>query len=161
MYTVLHDSDRSAVNCQLFPLLQQQSGMPNLAYKLGQIGPKISFSIFWLAEQKCTETDLKKSKFVPFGGQSDPIWMPNLTYLCNNGVSQSWMSDLSSEWVILASNRIYLGLFQNIFQYILYIMKIPQQLMLIYNPDVYQNNNNNNIALDMTKTVGSIKRQHA
>ena len=27
---------------------------------------KISFSTFWLAEPKCTETDLKNFKFVPF-----------------------------------------------------------------------------------------------
>ena len=42
---------------------------------------KISFSTFWRGAQKCTETDLKSPRFIPFGGQSDPIWMPNLTSL--------------------------------------------------------------------------------
>ena len=37
---------------------------------------KISF-----AEPKCTETDLKKSQICPIWGQSDVIWMPNLTSL--------------------------------------------------------------------------------
>ena len=37
---------------------------------------KISFSTFWIAEPKCTETDLKKSQICPIWGQSDPIWMP-------------------------------------------------------------------------------------
>ena len=34
---------------------------------------KIGLSTFWLAEPKCTETDLKKSQFFPIWGQSDPI----------------------------------------------------------------------------------------
>ena len=38
---------------------------------------KISFSTFWLAEPKCTETDLKKPTICPIWDQSDPIWMPN------------------------------------------------------------------------------------
>ena len=42
---------------------------------------KISFSTFWLGEPKCTETDLKSHRFVPFGGQSDLVKMPNLTSL--------------------------------------------------------------------------------
>ena len=42
---------------------------------------KISFSTFWLGETKRTETDLKKSQICPIWGQSDPIWMPNLTFL--------------------------------------------------------------------------------
>ena len=39
------------------------------------------FSTFWLGEPKCTETDLKKSQICPIWGQSDPIWIPNLTPL--------------------------------------------------------------------------------
>ena len=31
---------------------------------------------------KCTENDLKKSHICPIWGQSDPVWMPNLTPLC-------------------------------------------------------------------------------
>ena len=42
---------------------------------------KISFSTFWLAEPKCTETDLKKSQICRICGQSDPIWMANITPL--------------------------------------------------------------------------------
>ena len=34
-----------------------------------------------LGEPKCTETDLKKSQICPIWGQSDTIWMPNLTSL--------------------------------------------------------------------------------
>ena len=40
---------------------------------------KISFSTFWLGDPKCTETDLKKSLICPIWGQSEPIWMSNLT----------------------------------------------------------------------------------
>ena len=36
---------------------------------------------FWIGEPTCTETDLKKSHICPIWGQSDPIWMPNLTSL--------------------------------------------------------------------------------
>ena len=42
---------------------------------------KIIFSIFWLGEPKYTKIDLKKSQFSPIWGQSDPIWMSNLTSL--------------------------------------------------------------------------------
>ena len=42
---------------------------------------KISFSTFWLAEPKFTETDLKKPQICPNCVQSDAIWMPNLTSL--------------------------------------------------------------------------------
>ena len=35
---------------------------------------KISFSIFWLVEQKCTDTDLKKSEFCPIGCQTGSFW---------------------------------------------------------------------------------------
>ena len=42
---------------------------------------KFSFSTFWLAEPKCTETDLKKSQICSIWDLSDPIWMPNLTSL--------------------------------------------------------------------------------
>ena len=45
---------------------------------------KISFSTFWLAERKCTETDLKKSQICFIWGQSDPIRMPNYTSLHMN-----------------------------------------------------------------------------
>ena len=44
--------------------------------KVAQIGPK------WVKSGTfCTETDLKKSQICPIWGQSDPIWMPNLTSL--------------------------------------------------------------------------------
>ena len=33
----------------------------------------------YIAELKCTETDLKKSQICPIWGQSDPFWMTNLT----------------------------------------------------------------------------------
>ena len=47
----------------------------------------------WLAEPKCTETDLKMSEICPIWSQSDPIWMPNLTYLVLWWfVSTSWSS---------------------------------------------------------------------
>ena len=32
---------------------------------------------------KCTENDLKKSHICPIWGQSDPIWMANLTSVVN------------------------------------------------------------------------------
>ena len=50
-----------------------------LGPKVGQIGPKwdkdgeffqIRFSTFWLDEPKCTESDLKKSGFVPVGANT-------------------------------------------------------------------------------------------
>ena len=47
---------------------------------------KISFSTFWLGEPKCTETDLKKTQICPIWGQSDPIWMANLSSLVCRGV---------------------------------------------------------------------------
>ena len=54
--------------------------MSNLASKLGQIGPK------WdKASQSLIKMILKSPRFVTFGGQCDPIWMPNLTsllYVC-------------------------------------------------------------------------------
>ena len=53
-----------------------------IGHKWINLGPfKISFSIFWLREPKYrpTQTDLKKSQICPIWGQSDPIWMPNLT----------------------------------------------------------------------------------
>ena len=63
-------------------------------YQIGQIWEffKISFSTFWLAEPKCTETDLKKSQICRICGQSDPIWMANITLLaasCPPSVSKS------------------------------------------------------------------------
>ena len=45
---------------------QTGQGMANLASELGE---------------KCTESDLKKSQICPIWGQSDSIWMPNLTWL--------------------------------------------------------------------------------
>ena len=42
---------------------------------------KIRFSTFWLAESKCTENDLKKFQICPTWSQSDPICMPNLTFM--------------------------------------------------------------------------------
>ena len=42
---------------------------------------KINFSTFWLFEPKCTEIDLQKSQICPIWGQSNPIGMPNLTFL--------------------------------------------------------------------------------
>ena len=41
---------------------------------------KISFSTFWRVAPKCTETDLTKSQISPIWGQSDLIWMANLTH---------------------------------------------------------------------------------
>ena len=63
---------------------------------------KISFSTFWLAEPKCRKTDLIKSQIFPIWGQSDPIWMRNLTSLIK--ASLSGMSCLASKWARLSTN---------------------------------------------------------
>ena len=65
--------------------------MSNLPSKLGQIDTKCDKSgtfkdhavyvHFHLGEQKCSETDIKKSQVCPIWGQSDTIWMLNLTSL--------------------------------------------------------------------------------
>ena len=73
---ILH-SDWSALDRGL-----DLAGMAGLALnwvKTARIGInlglfKISFSIVWLAEPKCSETDLKKSEIYLIWGQSDPIW---------------------------------------------------------------------------------------
>ena len=56
-----------------------QPGIANLASKLGHIGANgtnleifnISFSTFWLGEQKCTVTDIEK-----------PIWCQSDSFVC-------------------------------------------------------------------------------
>ena len=59
--------------------IQIGSDWPKIQTNLGLF--KISFSTFWLSEPKCNETDLKKYQIYPILGQSDPIWMLNLTSL--------------------------------------------------------------------------------
>ena len=52
--------------------IQIGSDWPQMEKNLGVF--KISFSTFWLAEPKCTETDLKKYQIYPIWGQSTPIF---------------------------------------------------------------------------------------
>ena len=62
--------------------MNTETGVTNLASKLGQIDPKwvkISLSTFWRAAPKYTETDFKTSQICPIWGQSDSIRMANLT----------------------------------------------------------------------------------
>ena len=54
---------------------------------------KISFSTFWLDEQKCTETDLKKSEICPIWGKILPI--------CD----QPWHSDKTEQRHYFPINR--------------------------------------------------------
>ena len=56
--------------------------LPRWAQKWVRLFPNgTSLGLFKLADPKYTETDLKKSKICPIGGQSDRIWMQNLTSL--------------------------------------------------------------------------------
>ena len=45
---------------------------------------RIQIGSDWTLGAKCTEADLKKSQICPILGQSDSIWMPNLTTLVNS-----------------------------------------------------------------------------
>ena len=53
---------------------------------------KISFSTFCLGEPKCTEINLKKSQICPIRGQSEPIWIPNLTSLSFVDIDKAMMA---------------------------------------------------------------------
>ena len=70
--------------------IQRTPGISDLASKLGQIGPKWDKSVtfsdqisehFGAGRQNALKLILKSPRFVPFGGQSDPIWKHNLTPL--------------------------------------------------------------------------------
>ena len=57
-YSVLRDNEQTNITDCLHCL----AGISNLAFKLGQIGPKWEFlrSVQYFAEPECTETYLKK-----------------------------------------------------------------------------------------------------
>ena len=73
----LDDVSRTCQGCQIWHPISVR-----LALKGTNLGLfKISFSIFWLAEPKCTETDLKKSQICPIWGDDVTQFGATLTSL--------------------------------------------------------------------------------
>ena len=72
--------------------------------------PKSGIPSVWpwlqLAEPKCTENDLNKSQICPIWGQSEPIWMTNMTS------PVYWPSGYLTRGVRLTSKGRNLGLFK-------------------------------------------------
>ena len=58
---------------------------------------RISFTTFLHGEEKCSETDLEKSQICPIWGQSDPIWMANLTSVVEEFDESSDYTNLSAD----------------------------------------------------------------
>ena len=68
------------MTCEPWPwYVTIRSSWPRLCAKVKVTYQWPLSSQYRLDEPKCTETNLKKSLICPILGQSDPIWMPNMT----------------------------------------------------------------------------------